>query len=29
MQTKKMKVQYFTRARQGKNPYFGGGYIET
>lgn len=29
MQTKKMKVQYSTRARQGRNPYFGGGYIET
>ncbi len=29
MQTKKMKVQYSSRARQGRNPYFGGGYIET
>ena len=29
MQTKKMKVQYSTRARQGRNLYFGGGYIET
>ena len=29
MQTKKMKVQYSTRARQSKNHYFGSGYIET
>ena len=29
MQTKKMKVQYSSRARQGKNHYFGSGYIET
>lgn len=29
MQTKKMKVQYSTRAKQGRNPYFGGRYIET
>lgn len=29
MQTKKMKVQYSTRARQGKNHYLGNGYIET
>ncbi len=29
MQTKKMKVQYSSRARQGSSPYFGGGYIET
>ncbi len=29
MQTKKMKVQYFSRARQGKNHYFGNGYTET
>ncbi len=29
MQTKKMKVQYSSRARKGKNHYFGGGYIET
>lgn len=29
MQTKKMKVQYSSRARQSKNHYFGGGYIET
>lgn len=26
---KKMKVQYSSRARQSKNHYFGGGYIET
>lgn len=29
MQTKKMKVQYSTRARQSKSHYFGSGYIET
>ncbi len=29
MQTKKMKVQYSTRARQSKNRYFGSEYIET
>lgn len=29
MQTKKMKVQYSTRARQGRNHYFGSSYIET
>lgn len=29
MQTKKMKVQYSSRARQDKNHYFSGGYIET
>lgn len=29
MQTKKMKVQYSTRARQSKNCYFGSSYIET
>lgn len=29
MQTKKMKVQYSTCARQSKNYYFGSGYIET
>ena len=29
MQTKKMKVQYSSRARQSKNHYFGSGYIET
>ncbi len=29
MQTKKMKVQYSSRARQSKNHYFGGGHIET
>lgn len=26
---KKMKVQYSSRARQGKSHYFGSGYIET
>ena len=29
MQTKKMKVQYSSRTRQGKNHYFGSRYIET
>ncbi len=29
MQTKKMKVQYSTRAKQSKNRYFGCGYTET
>ena len=29
MQTKKMKVQYSTRARQSKSHYFGSEYIET
>lgn len=29
MQTKKMKVQYSSRARQSKSHYFGSGYIET
>lgn len=29
MQTKKMKVQYSSRARPGKSHYFGSGYIET
>ena len=29
MQTKKMKVQYSSRARQGKNHYFDSRYIET
>ncbi len=29
MQTKKMKVQYSTRARQSKSHYFGSSYIET
>ena len=29
MQTKKMEVQYSSHTRQGKNHYFGSGYIET
>lgn len=29
MQTKKMKVQYSTRARQGRSHYSGSSYIET